>query len=39
MQIVYQILWITKLSIIKYSKEENDEMFNQFMKYNKNIIQ
>lgn len=39
MQIVYQILWITELSIIKYPKEENDEMFNQFMKYNKNIIQ
>lgn len=26
---------ITELSIIKYPKEENDEMFNQFMKYNK----
>ena len=33
MQIVYQILWITELSRIKYSKE--DEMFNQFIKYNK----
>ena len=33
MQIVYQILWITELSIIKYPKE--DEMFNQFTKYNK----
>ena len=30
---------ITELSIIKYPKEENDKMFNQFMKYNKNIIQ
>lgn len=26
---------ITELSIIKYPKEENDKMFNQFMKYNK----
>ena len=25
---------ITELSIIKYPKEENDEIFNQFMKHN-----